>query len=115
MVYVFDLDGTLCTETSGDYTTALPIKERIKKVNDLYYSGHTIKIFTARGMGRHRDEQKYAREDFEALTLNQLSEWGIEYHKLILGKESGDLYIDNKGVSDNEFFTDEDSRERLGS
>ena len=47
--YCFDLDGTLCTNTEGDYDSAEPFPERIKKVNELYQEGNQILIFTARG------------------------------------------------------------------
>ena len=50
MTYVFDIDGTLCTKTDGDYEMAMPIEHRIKKVNKLFSQGHTIVLLTARGM-----------------------------------------------------------------
>ena len=49
MIYCFDLDGTLCTNTDGEYEKALPFYDRIQVVNRLYDSGHTIIIETARG------------------------------------------------------------------
>ena len=33
--YVFDIDGTVCTNTYGDYENAQPLEERIKIVNKL--------------------------------------------------------------------------------
>ncbi len=104
MTYVFDIDGTICTNTNGDYTNAKPIQERIKKVNDLYKKGHTIVFLTARGMGRTGNSQKHAIEMFEDLTRNQLRDWGVKFHELFLGKPSGDFYIDDKGVKDEDFF-----------
>ena len=35
MVYVFDIDGTICTKTDGDYSKAKPMQERIDVVNKL--------------------------------------------------------------------------------
>lgn len=103
--YVFDLDGTLCTTTEGgDYSKAEPIMNRIKKVNELHDAGNTIKILTARGMGRHYDSSRSAYKEFYELTLEQLREWGVKFDNLFLGKPSGDFYIDDKGVSDDEFF-----------
>ena len=64
MIYVFDLDGTLCTLTSGDYVDADPITKNIRKVNDLYNDGHTIIIYTARGMGRSNNDSQFANENF---------------------------------------------------
>jgi hydroxymethylpyrimidine pyrophosphatase-like HAD family hydrolase len=45
--YCFDFDGTLCTNTEGDYENAKPLHKRIEKVNELYAQGHKIIIFTA--------------------------------------------------------------------
>ena len=36
MVYVFDIDGTICTQVNRDYAQAIPIKPRIKAINKLY-------------------------------------------------------------------------------
>ena len=35
MRYVFDIDGTVCTQTTGDYTLAKPLSKRIEKINKL--------------------------------------------------------------------------------
>jgi len=102
--YVFDLDGTLCTNTEGDYHRALPIKERIEVVNDLYDKGNKIIILTARGMGRHHNSQPLAMAEFYELTRDQLNDWGIKYNQLFLGKPAGDIYIDDKGEKDEDFF-----------
>jgi len=104
--YVFDLDGTLCTLTDGDYNKAKPLQKRIDFVNSLYDQGATIKIYTARGMGRNHDDVEAAWEDFEAVTLNQLVRWKVKFHKLLLGKPSGDIYVDDKGEQADGFFYD---------
>ena len=36
MIYVFDIDGTICSLTDGEYENAKPLQERINKVNKLY-------------------------------------------------------------------------------
>lgn len=106
-VYVIDIDGTICTNgdcSSCKYEGSIPIKERIEKVNQLYDEGNIIKYFTARGMGRYKDNVEKAKEKFYNLTKMQLNIWGCKYHELILGKPSGDVYIDDKGVKDYDFF-----------
>jgi phosphatidate phosphatase PAH1 len=106
-VYVIDIDGTICTNgdcSSCKYEGSTPIKERIEKVNQLYDEGNIIKYFTARGMGRYKDDAEKAKEKFYNLTKMQLDIWGCKYHELILGKPSGDVYIDDKGVKDYDFF-----------
>ena len=48
--------------------------------------------------------EKKAHDKYYSLTYSQLSDWGVKFHKLIMGKPSGDLYVDDKGVKDEEFF-----------
>ena len=102
--YVFDIDGTICTVKNGDYESALPMNERIKKINKLYEEGNTILFNTARGMGRYSNAADKAYAAFYDLTVKQLKDWGVKYHKLFLGKPAGDLYVDDKGQSDIEYF-----------
>jgi len=106
MVYVIDIDGTICTSTNSEYEKAEPLKDRIKKVNDLYEDGHTVIFLTARGMGRSSNSAAYANKAFYKLTQDQLDSWGAKYHALFLGKPAGDFYIDDKGINASDFFTD---------
>jgi hypothetical protein len=106
MKYVFDIDGTICTQVAPHYETATPFPERVKKINALYDEGHTIICFTARGMGRHNNNMLLAIQDFYELTKNQLDHWGVKYHHLFLGKPNADIYVDDKGIKDSDFFTD---------
>ena len=103
--YVIDIDGTICYKNSDDdYDKSVPIAQRINKINNLFDSGNTIIYFTARGMGRFDDNASLARAHFEELTFSQLKQWGCKFHQLILGKPSGDFYIDDKGINDKNFF-----------
>ena len=87
--YVFDIDGTICTNTNGEYEIAKPFLRKIQEVNFLYDNGNYIKYFTARGSSTGKD--------WFNLTKKQLETWGAKYHELILGKPEGDFYIDDKG------------------
>ena len=107
MTYGFDIDGTICTTKDGLYDNSNPIPERIDIVNKLYDAGHTIIFQTARGMGRSGNSYAYAHEAFYELTRTQLIEWGVKFHELFLGKPAGDIYVDDKGIKDEDFFTDE--------
>jgi hypothetical protein len=104
LTYVFDIDGTICTITDGDYALAEPLQDRISIVNKLYDEGHTIIFQTARGMGRSGNSVAFAYEMFQEGTKYQLDSWGVKYHHLFLGKPSGDVYIDDKGMRDINFF-----------
>ena len=67
--YVVDIDGTICDWEAGrDYTLASPFLERIQAINKLYDEGHTIKYYTARGMGRYAGRSDKAIESFYAIT-----------------------------------------------
>ena len=55
-------------------------------------------------MGRFKGNRDKAVEFFYTLTESQLDRWGCKYHQLILGKPSGDHYIDDKGIDLDEFF-----------
>ena len=91
MIYCFDIDGTLCTKTDGDYPNARPFPERIAAVNALQDAGHVIKLFTARG--------STTGIDWRAVTEEQMKEWNVQYDELILGKPEADLYIDDRCVN----------------
>jgi histidinol phosphatase-like enzyme len=106
MKYVFDIDGTICTDTNGDYCSAQPIIERINKINSLYREGHQIILFTARGMGSSDNNWETAHKKWKNFTENQLCEWGVKYHQLFLGKPAGDVYVDDKGMHDKIFFNE---------
>lgn len=107
MTYVFDIDGTICITENSDYKNSVPIQERIDMVNRIYDEGHKIIFQTARGMGRSGNSTAYAWAAFEELTKEQLNRWGVKYHALFLGKPAGDIYVDDKGVKDEQFFGNE--------
>jgi hypothetical protein len=91
MIYCFDIDGTLCTNTSGDYEEAEPIPEVIAHVNELFERGETILLWTARGTT--------TGIDWRELTERQLATWGVKYHQLGFGKPQADVYVDDRGLS----------------
>lgn len=91
MRYCFDLDGTLCTNTEGEYERAEPIPVAIAEVNRLHAAGHDIVIQTARGAT--------TGIDWRARTEAQLAAWGVRYRALYFGKPTADVYIDDKARS----------------
>ena len=97
-ILCFDLDNTLCLTKGNNYPKAKPKKKLIKLVNELYESGHIIKIFTARYMGRNNDNVKLAKKQGYKSTFRQLKNWGLNFHELKLGKISYDLIIDDKAL-----------------
>jgi len=91
MIYCFDIDGTLCSNTDGAYDEARPYPDVISRINGLHDDGHRIILYTARGWT--------TGVDWRSLTEAQLSAWGVKYHELYFGKPGADLYIDDKAVS----------------
>ena len=106
MIYVFDIDGTICSDSYGNYDHAVPLVKRIRQNNNLFDSGHTIIYFTARGMGRTQNNVVESYKMFYDFTAKQLEKWGVLYHDLFMGKPQGNIYVDDKGVKDDDFFTD---------
>lgn len=101
MIYVFDLDGTLCrTPHDGrrwEYERAEPIPERIAAVNRLKEAGHTVLIDSARGCD--------SGVNYLGLTTRQVREWGIKADKVRVGtKWGGDLFVDDRGMAADAFF-----------
>ena len=106
MKYVVDVDGTICTQTTGrNYWDAVVWPERVAVINQLYDEGHTIVYFTARGMGRFTgdpDAATKAADILTDLTKEQLESWGCKFHDLSTGskgkyiKPACDMVIDDK-------------------
>jgi hypothetical protein len=90
MTFCFDLDGTICTDTRGDYALAAPYPEMVAEINRLHAEGHHVIVYTARGSG--------TGIDWRAETERQLAAWGVAYDFLFLGKPPADVYVDDKSV-----------------
>ena len=99
-IYV-DIDETICYyEGERNYNLALPIKERIKKINDLYAEGNEITYWTARG--------SVTKIDWFDITKKQLDSWGCKYHKLSVGqKPAYDMLICDKAFNSEKYFNKE--------
>ena len=106
MIYIFDIDGTICSDSYGNYELAVPMVDRIRKNNKLHDNGNIIIYFTARGMGRTNNNVLKAYKLFYNFTKEQLDNWGVRYHDLYMGKPTGDIYVDDKGKNVSDFYED---------
>ena len=97
-VICFDIDNVICTTKGRNYHQAKPKSQVIKTINKLYENGHYIKIFTARYMGRNKENQKKAYQVGFKKTYNQLMKWHIKFHILIMGKPTFDICVDDRAV-----------------
>lgn len=97
MIIYIDIDETICMNYGNlDYSKALPIKNAIKRANNLYDAGHTIIYWTARGTG--------SGIDWTEVTKQQFKDWGVKYHDIKFGKPIYDLFIDDKNINSKDWI-----------
>lgn len=96
MKYIIDIDGTICTNSNGDYANARPYSYRIEHFNQLYDQGHEIHYWTARGSNTGLD--------WTDLTMAQLQKWGAKFTSAKLGKPSYDFWIDDKAINVDQYL-----------
>ena len=94
--FCFDLDGVICSNTFGNYAEAIPFQKAIDKINQLAEDGNKIIIFTSRFMGMNNENINKANLQGFDMTYNQLKKWNVKFDKLILGKPTYDIMIDDK-------------------
>lgn len=89
MTLTVDIDDTLLIAEkdrcgicgSVIYKNVKPIQNEIDLLNQLYDAGNIIILFTGRNWDKYE------------VTKNQLQEFGIKHHELVMGKPQG-IYID---------------------
>ncbi len=94
MIFCFDIDGTLLQtkyDVNNGYVVQLAKIELIALLNKLYNEGNTIIIQT----GRHWQWLKQTKQ--------QLDDYGIQYHTLIMGNVVADVYINDKAFQPEDF------------
>ena len=82
-IYV-DIDNTICKTIGTDYSGATPIKENIRKINNLFEKGNEIIYWTARGY--------VTRINHYELTLNQLKNGIVSFILYLLEKNQTMIY-----------------------
>jgi CMP-N,N'-diacetyllegionaminic acid synthase len=96
-IFCFDIDGVICITKNKKYSSAKPINKSINLINQLYEKNYII-IFTARYMGRNKDNVAKAKRQGYNKTFNQLKKWGLKFHELRFGKPSYDIFVDDKNI-----------------
>ncbi|QQV89422.1 hypothetical protein SJ_04 [Proteus phage SJ_PmiM] len=98
----FDIDNTITLwNTNRDYENFKPDPEMVKIINGLYDEGHTITLYTARGM-TSVGPGKIATEIIPSLVSN-LESIGLKYHNLLTHKPFYDLIVDDKAMDPGTF------------
>ena len=100
---VLDFDDTLAFPVNRKFKDAKPNIPLIEKINKLYKDGWQIDIFTARGSisckTREEAEAKYGEE-----IRSWLSDHNINYNSLSFDKPLAAYYVDDKGISPEDFI-----------
>lgn len=97
-IICFDIDNVLCRTKNSNYKKSKPILTAIKKINQLYKKNYKIILFTSRFMGRTNNNRIQAYKLGYKFTKNQLKKWKVNYNKLILGKPSYNLLVDDLSI-----------------
>jgi capsule biosynthesis phosphatase len=100
---VLDFDDTLAFTTNRDFKNAKPNVDLIKKTNRLYDEGWQIDIFTARG-SISCETRKEAKHKYEFEMEQWLLEHGVKYNLLSFEKPLAAYYVDDKGISPDDFL-----------
>lgn len=102
----FDLDDVICsrdlrtdTEDPTKYLQCRPNQNVINTINYLYKNNYKICIYTARGMNYFKENKLEIYNNVFNITKNQLNDWGLKYHQLVMGKIFYDLFIDDKAIN----------------
>lgn len=103
MRYVIDIDGVIGTKTEFSmkeinerkremFLEIMPNLKVIEKINRLWKEGNTIILYTSR-----------LWHDYE-VTVEWLKMHNVKYNVLIMAKPLGDVYVDDKCLSVEEFL-----------
>lgn len=101
---VVDFDDTLAFTTNRNWSDAKPNKPLIQKLNRLYDEGWSIDIFTARGSISCKSREE-ASHKYQYGMERWLEKWGVKYSFLSFEKPLAAYYIDDKGISPEDFIT----------
>lgn len=104
MTAVFDLDDTICRHENRAYATAVPIMPTIEKIQRLKKDGWEIIIYSARGQHSCNGYLPLIEERNRATVEKWLKEHNVPFDRIVFGKPLGDIYVDDKGVSLEDFL-----------
>ena len=105
MRIVFDLDETICHTRNRDYERTQPIEPVVARIQELRRTipGAEVVIYTSRGMASCGGDVAAAERKNRPMIEKWLRDNGVEYEEIIFGKPLGDVYVDDKGMSPEEF------------
>lgn len=104
ITFVIDVDDVISTHVNRDYDNAIPNEEVIGKINELYDSGVTVKLFTARGQVSCKGDIDLINKTKRPTLEKWLAKHNVKYHELLFGKPIADMYVDDKCMTVQEFL-----------
>jgi capsule biosynthesis phosphatase len=110
--FIIDIDDTILTTPLGengkyDYDKSAPIPMVIERIRSLKEAGHTIILFTARGMRTFEGNVKKIKAAHEERLVKFMKDHEVPYDDMIFGKPWGPnpVYVDNRNLSLHAFTT----------
>ena len=100
---VLDFDDTLAFTSNRDWANAKPNVALIEKCNELYDAGWQVDIFTARGSISCRSRVE-AADKYGPQIEEWLNQHHVKYHALSFDKPLAAYYIDDKGITPEDFI-----------
>ena len=100
MRIVIDLDGTICPVKRADqsYASLSPLPGAVEAIRSLRAASHYVIISTARNMGTCQGNLGAVMKNIGRVTLDWLSQHGIEYDEIYFGKPNAHVYIDDRAI-----------------
>jgi capsule biosynthesis phosphatase len=100
---VVDYDDTIAITFNRDWQNAKPNQPLIDKLNMLYDQGWTIHIVTARGQLSCGGDPAEADRKYRRQIEKWLSDHNVKYRTLSFQKKLAAYYIDDKGITPEQF------------
>ena len=106
---IVDFDETIAINTTpGDehniFEYAWPNKALIEKLNYYKNNGYSIVIYTSRGMLSCNNDAEKAKQKYKKVMVEWLNRNNVIFDEIIFGKPFGDLYIDDKAITPEDFI-----------
>lgn len=100
---VVDFDDTIAITHNRDWDNAMPNEALVNKLNHLYDQGWTVHIVTARGQLSCAGDCEAADHKYRQQIENWLCSHDVKYTSLSFQKKLAAYYIDDKGITPEQF------------
>jgi|LauGreSuBDMM15SN_2_FD.fasta_scaffold00716_4 capsule biosynthesis phosphatase len=99
--FCFDIDNTILKyrKSGQSYRDCEVIQKQIFLIKELKKLGHTIILYTARGMKTANNNLGICLKNVAKDTFENLEKNNIEFDEIYFGKPEADFYIDDKGYN----------------